>query len=116
MKMIPFSLALTILLTLLLVPPASAWEGVQVTHSSGLVRQEVYAAPSPTPGFCYWDKDPSTGPEFHATEADGYGNNCTFPWMVHCDRDSLVYRGSWPFLDFEFILSSAFVVELACEV
>jgi hypothetical protein len=108
---------MAILLTLLLALPAPAWDGVQVVDSAGLLRQEVFGAPSPTPGFCYWDKDPTSGPDFHATETDGYGNNdCTFPWLVHCDRDSLAYRGFWPLIDHEFVLSSAYRVELTCEV
>jgi len=48
--------------------PVAAWDGVEVTDSAGLLRQEVFAAPSPSPGYCYWDKDEPADPSFHATD------------------------------------------------
>ncbi len=97
--------------------PAAAWDGVEVLDSTGMLRQEVFGAPSPTPGYCYWDKDEFAGPVFHATNPDGFGNNeCTYPWLVHCDGDSLVYRGSWPLIDVLNVLSSAYRVELTCSI
>jgi len=97
--------------------PAAAWDGVDVLDSAGLLRQEVYAAPTPTPGYCYWDKDEFAGPIFNATNADGYGNaGCSYPWLVHCDADSLVYRGSWPLIDDLYVLNSTYRVELTCSV
>lgn len=97
--------------------PVAAWDGVEVLDSTGALRQEVFAAPSPTPGYCYWDKDEFAGPVFHATNPDGYGNaDCTYPWLVHCDGDSLAYRGSWPLIDALYVLSSAYRVELTCSI
>jgi len=97
--------------------PVAAWDGVEVTDSAGLLRQEVFAAPSPSPGYCYWDKDEPAGPSFHATDVDGYGNTgCADPWMVHCDNDSLVYQGTWPLIDGLYVISSAYRVELTCTV
>ncbi len=97
--------------------PAAAWDGVEVLDSTGMLRQEVFAAPSPTPGYCYWDKGEFAVPIFHATNPDGYGNyDCTYPWLVHCDGDSLVYRGSWPLIEGLYILSSAYRVELTCSI
>lgn len=97
--------------------PAIAWEGVTVLESTGLVRQEAYGAPSPTPMYCYWDLGPDAGPTFHATNTDGYGNaGCPDPWLVHCDSDSLAYRGSWPLIDAPFALGSAYRVTLSCSV
>ena len=97
--------------------PAFAWHGVEMLDSTGMLRQEIFAAPSPTPGYCYWDKDEFAGPDFHATNPDGYGNyDCTYPWLVHCDSDSLVFRGSWPLIEGLYILSSAYRVELTCSI
>ena len=97
--------------------PAFAWHGVEVLDSTGMLRQEVFAAPSPTPGYCYWDKDEFSSPVFHATNPDGYGNSdCTYPWLAHCDSDSLVYRGSWPLIEGLYVLSSAYRVELTCSI
>jgi hypothetical protein len=113
----PIKVVLFVFALLAIEVPASAWDGVEVVVSTGLLRQEVFGAPSPTPGYCYWDKDPIAGPTFHATETDGYGNNeCPYPWMVHCDNDSLAYRGIWPLIDAEYVLSSAYRVELTCSV
>jgi hypothetical protein len=116
-KRFHFSHVALILLALFPASSATAWDGVQVVDSSGLLRQHVFYSPSPTPAYCYWDKDPVAGPDFHATQEDGYGNyGCTYPWSVHCDRDSLAYRGSWPLIVHQHVLSSAYHVELACTV
>ncbi len=101
---------------LVLAWPAFSWDGVEITDSAGLLRREIYADPSPTPGFCYWDKDEAGGPTFHATNDEGFGNFCIDPWLVHCDTDSLVYRGSWPLIDGLYVRSSAYRVELSCTV
>ena len=112
-----FKFFLLIFVMTFMICPASAWEGVEVLDSTGMLRQEVFGAPSPTPGYCYWDKDEFAGPVFHATNPDGYGNfECTYPWLVHCDGDSLAYRGSWPLIDALYVLSSAYRVELTCSI
>jgi hypothetical protein len=96
--------------------PGFAWEGAEILESTGLLRQEAFGAPSPTPIYCYWDLEAPAGPTFHATNADGYGNGCPDPWLVHCDTDSLVYRGSWPLIDALYAFSSAYRVTLSCSV
>lgn len=102
---------------LLVLPlPVFSWDGVEITDSAGILRREIYADPSPVPGYCYWDKDEAGGPTFHATTVDGHGNACLYPWLVHCDTDSLVYRGSWPLIDGLYVSSSAYRVELSCTV
>jgi len=105
------------LLILLLGSSAAAWDGVVVNDSAGQLRQEYFAAPSPSPGYCYWDKDAAGGPDFHATSPDGYGSTgCTDPWLVHCDGDSLVYRGSWPFIPANYITTAEYRVDLVCDI
>jgi hypothetical protein len=97
--------------------PGFAWEGAEILESTGSLRQEAYAAPSPTPRYCYWDAEAAAGPTFHATNADGYGNfGCLDPWLVHCDSDSLGYRGSWPLFDEPYALGSTYRVTLDCSV
>jgi hypothetical protein len=76
--------------------PAIALESVEVLTSAGQIREESFGVSSPTPAWCWWESDPATGPVFQATNADGYGNyDCLESWSVHCDSDSLVFRGSW---------------------
>lgn len=108
-----------ILIVMCVVPvaPALAWDGVQVLEAEGQVRQHLWVAPSPTPGYCYWDRAETSGPAFSATNADGYGNmDCPDPWLVHCDGDSLVFKGVWPLIDESYVTGSEYVVDLACEV
>ncbi len=108
-------LVLTVLTVLAL--PAAAWDGVEVTASSGLLRQQAYFAPSPTPAYCYWERDAAADPVFRTVNTDGEGNNeCGYAWVVHCDGDSLVYRGSWPTIDWAYVLGSSYYVELTCVV
>lgn len=115
MKQFPLLPILLILLILALVTPAVG--AVEVLDSSGLVEREVWGAPSPTPGYCYWEKDENAGPEFHATEADGDGNDgCPYPWLAHCDGDSLVYHGTWPLIEGEYLLGADYRATLTCTV
>lgn len=112
MKQFPM---LPVLMILLLSAPA--WGAVEVLDSAGRVEREVWGAPSPTPGYCYWEKDENAGPDFHATEADGYGNDgCPYPWLAHCDGDSLVFHGTWPLIEGEFLLGAEFRATLTCSV
>ena len=77
--------------------PAVAWEGVEVTEADGYITRWVTRRQSPTPGYCDWRVDSPPVLSFTATNADGAGNiPCDDPWFVHCDNDSLVYRGAWP--------------------
>jgi hypothetical protein len=100
MKQFPL---MSFLLILALATPAMG--GVEVLDSTGLVERDIYGAPSPVPGHCYWEKDENAGPDFHATEADGYGNDgCPYPWLAHCDGDSLVYHGTWPLIEGLYLL------------
>jgi hypothetical protein len=97
--------------------PAIAWEGVEVLAAEGDLQQHVFAAPSPIPGYCYWEHAETAGPVFHATNADGYGNmGCLYPWLVHCDADSLVFRGGWPLIEGTFLTGAEFIVDLSCSV
>ncbi len=112
-----FRFCILISALIIAVLPAAAWDGVEVVDSSGSLRKEIYAAPTPTPGYCYWDKDEFGGPAYHATNADGYGNTgCPSPWLVHCDNDSLVFWGTWPLIDGLYVLSSSYNVALSCSV
>ena len=93
-----------------------ASDHVQMQSADGHLRREIYGAPSPVPGYCYWDS-PGDALTFHATNDDGYGNmDCLEPWLVHCDGDSLVFRGQWPFLDHEYLIGSGYYVDLSCSV
>jgi hypothetical protein len=115
MKQLLFSPMMPVLLALVL--PAFAWGAVEVLDSAGAVQQEVWGAPSPTPEYCYWEKDENAGPDFHATNADGHGNSgCTFPWLAHCDGDSLVYHGTWPLIEGLYLLGSDYRATLSCSV
>jgi hypothetical protein len=110
---------MTAVLVLALALPLSAmaWDGVEVQESNGELRLHFFADPSPTPGFCYWENDPVSGPHFEADNEDGYGNiDCPHPWAAHCDGDSLVYRGSWPYYDELYLRSAEYQVTLSCKV
>lgn len=112
MKQFPL---MSFLLILALTTPAIG--GVEVLDSTGLVERDIYAAPSPVPGHCYWEKDENAGPDFHATEADGYGNDgCPYPWLAHCDGDSLVYHGTWPLIEGLYLLGIGYRATLTCSV
>lgn len=112
MKQFPL---LPTLLILALATPAMGT--VEVLDSTGLVQREVWGAPSPVPAFCYWEKDKNAGPDFHATEADGYSNDgCIYPWLAHCDGDSLVYHGTWPLIENQYLLGADFRATLTCSV
>jgi len=101
----------------LLPTVVSAWTGVQVAESDGLVYQHFWVVSSPTPGFCVWEKDENSEPDFHVTNADGFSNmDCENFWMAHCDSDSLAFQGVWPFIDSYFVTSAEFIVELSCTV
>lgn len=115
MKILPILMLCLVIMTL--AQPALAWNGVEVQESNGELRLHFFADPSPTPGWCYWDKDPDGGPLFQASNADGHGNNdCLDPWFVHCDGDSLVYRGSWPRIEAVYLRSVEYQVTLSCKV
>ena len=86
-------LVLTIIITAL---PALAWDGVEAVEARGYITRWFTLTSSPTPRYCDWRTVDLAGPALHASNADGVGNNgCTDPWLVHCDGDSLVYRGYW---------------------
>jgi hypothetical protein len=106
-----------LILALALSMPAFGWEGAVVQESTGTLHQEFYGDPSPTPGYCYWEKDTDGGPLFLAANTDGYGNmGCPYPWFVNCDGDSLVYRGSWPYIEADYLRSGRYEVDLSCSV
>jgi len=97
--------------------PALALDGVEVLASEGHLREESFGVGSPTPAYCWWDSDPATAPLMSASNADGYGNSgCTELWSVHCDSDSLVYRGSWVPIESMAFASSHYEVDLTCSI
>jgi hypothetical protein len=112
-RFIPFS----VIALLFAVLPATALESVEVLEADGRLWQHLWVAPSPTPGTCYWELAEGGGPVFHATNADGDGTlECSDPWIVHCDSDSLVFRGVWPFIDATYVTGSEYLVDLSCSV
>ncbi len=106
-----------VLALIIIAVPAAALDSVELLSGTGNVREESFGVASPTPAWCWWDHDPANGPLFQATNDDGYGNaDCQEVWSVHCDSDSLVFRGSWlPVESFGFA-SSHYEVDLACSV
>lgn len=113
----PHKTLLSVFLLMGLAMPAIALESVEVLTSTGQVREESFGVASPTPAWCWWESDPATGPVFQATNADGYGNyNCLESWSVHCDSDSLVFRGSWSPVESLGFASSHYYVDLSCSV
>ncbi|MCP4570770.1 MAG: hypothetical protein GY838_00300 [bacterium] len=108
---------LLVLACLLAAAPAVAWNGVQVYEAEGDLQQHYWVAPTPTPGYCYWDHPTSAGPVFTASHGDGSGNmGCPDPWFVHCDGDSLVFRGAWPMIDDPQVTGIEYAVDLICAV
>jgi len=109
---------LIILVTLtMLFTTASAWDDSQVVAGNGSLQQHIWINPSPTPGYCYWESDSITEPIFQASNTDGHGNmDCPYDWFVHCDNDSLVYQGTWPFIDSSAVNGAEYIVELSCSV
>ena len=99
-----------------LVPMAQAWEGVQVLEATGVIREHIYGAPSPVPGWCYWEQEePVTS--FHATNEDGQGNmGCPHYFLAHCDDNSMVFYGSWPLNDHIYIIGASYEASLICTV
>jgi hypothetical protein len=102
---------------LILTLSAPARGDIELLASQGSMEFEIWAAPSPVPGFCYWTLPADAGPAYHATNADGNGNSdCVDPWLAHCDTDSLVYHGTWPALEGPFLLGTDFRALLSCTV
>lgn len=107
---------MTILFLLLSTSAALAVEGVEINLAQGQVRHHIQADPSPVPGYCYWESEPSTT-AFHVTEADGYGNmDCPHEWLAHCDSDSLVFHGTWPLMETTYVRTANYQVDLTCDV
>jgi hypothetical protein len=104
-----------LVLTGLATLPATAWDGATVLAASGDVQHDIWVAPSPTPGYCYWTSAAGVT-AFHATEADGYGNmDCPHPWSAHADADSLAFAGSFPAIS-SYVTGGDYRVELSCTV
>nr|MEE4269911.1 hypothetical protein [Candidatus Krumholzibacteria bacterium] len=101
---------------ILCVPAAHAWDGVQVLEATGFIREHIYGAPSPVPGWCYWEQDePVTS--FHATNEDGHGNmECPHYFLAHCDDDSMIFYGSWPLNDHIYTIGASYEAQLVCTV
>ena len=115
--MIPRFMLFPVIALLVAAQPAAALESVEVLEADGGLNQHVWISPSPTPGYCYWELAETDGPFFHATNADGYGNmDCPDPWLVHCDSDSLVFRGAWPYIDDIYVRGSEYLADLSCSV
>ena len=97
--------------------PAAAWDGVEPLEAGGYITIWFTLTSSPTPRYCDWRTADPAGPALHATNTDGVGNNgCTDPWLVHCDGDSLVYRGFWPQVDASLVYTSHYEAVLASSV
>ena len=108
---------LFLLLALAWAMPVAALDSVEILASTGQVREESFGVGSPTPAWCWWENDPASGPLFQASNADGYGNyECLEAWSVHCDSDSLVFRGTWSLVESFFFSSAHYMVDLTCSV
>lgn len=115
--MMSFKSVLLITALVAAAAPASAWDGVEAVESSGYLTRWVTRYSSPAPGYCDWRTAEPPGAVFQAVNADGTGNNgCLDPWFVHCDQDSLVYRGVWPLIDASVIYGSHYEAVLFCSV
>jgi len=69
----------------------AALDSVEVLSATGHVKEEAFGVASPTPAWCWWDHDPTSGPLFQATNDDGFGNaDCQEVWSVHCDGERFV--------------------------
>jgi len=101
---------------ILCVPVAHAWDGVQVLEATGFIREHIYGAPSPVPGWCYWEQEePVTS--FHATNEDGQGNmGCSDYFLAHCDDNSMAFYGSWPLNDHIYTIGASYEAQLTCTV
>jgi len=110
--------SLSLLLILILAAaPATVLACANLLESTADLKHHVNGAPSPIPGYCYWESDPAAGPTFTATQLDGYGNmDCPHPWRVHCDADSLVFQGAWPVIDTEYVLGADYQANLTCRL
>ena len=103
-----------LVLLFLTSPPAVAWDGAEVLGAIEDVEHDIWGAPSPTPGFCYWTNTSDVS-AFHATEADGYGNmDCPHPWLAHADADSLALAGSFPAIEALYVTGGDYRVDLGC--
>jgi hypothetical protein len=97
----------------LATPHAAACDGAEVLAAHGDVAHHIWAAPSPTPGYCYWTSAAGVT-AFHATEADGYGNmDCPHPWLAHADADSLAFAGSFPAINSPYVTGGDYRVDLS---
>lgn len=70
--------------------PAAVFLGGEVYASWSIVGD---SAPSPACHF-HWEASPAAGEDYH-NSAVFTEEPCLSAWEVHCDRDSLSYRGSW---------------------
>ncbi len=96
---------------------AVALDTVEILSSTASLREESFGSSSPTPAWCWWENDPLVPGEIQATQSDGYGNyGCLEQWFVHCDSDSLVFRGSWSAVESNNFSSSHYAVELTSTV
>ena len=43
-------------------------------------------------------------------------NDCTDPWLVHCDGDSLVYRGYWPQVEASLVYANHYEAVLISSI
>lgn len=97
--------------------PALAWDGVESVEARGYITRWLTLTSSPTPRYCDWRTVDPAGPALHASNADGVGNNgCTDPWFVHCDGDSLVYRGYWPQVEASLVYANHYEAVLVGSV
>ena len=110
-----FKFWLLLILVTLVALPALSWDGVESVEASGYLTRWFAIFSSPTPRYCDWRTAEPAGGFFNATNDDGTGNNgCLDPWMVHCDGDSLVYRGEWPSNDAGLIKGSNYEAVYYC--
>jgi len=100
-----------------IVSPGFAWQSPEIVEAQGELCNLVFVAPTPTPGICCWASGEPVGTDFFASEVDGDGNmDCPYPWMVHCDRDSMIFEGTWPLMDFPYLVSVEYQATLSCTV
>lgn len=104
--------------TITLIAAASAAGAVvEILEATGNVSIEEYGTYSPVPGWCYWSYPTTVEGTYHAGVDDGSGPYCVFPWLAHCDGDSLLFQGAWDEVPYNPHLDSTnYSVVLSCDV
>ena len=98
--------------------PVTAWDGVDVQDASASLTFQLFVDASPTP-ICWttWEESVGGGPGIHQSHTEEE-EPCTSAWLVHCDDDSISYRGSWAEIEPEMWYWNwqSYSVEVVCRV